>query len=151
VSGDHLAFDIETIPSKELSGYSSIVQQKIESKISRIQERNPDYSYDQFASIHGDFSRIICISLGYITNESKIKLKSIYGEDEKAILREFNQIIKTFRGVFLHYNGLNFDCPSVLQRMAHNKIKISNTNFKILRRYSQEPHFDLMMHYYNWD
>ena len=151
MSGDHLALDIETIPAREISEYSTVIQEKIQTKVSRIRERNPDYSYNHFASIHGDFSRIICISLGYITNENQIKLKSICGDDEAAILQEFNKIIKSFKGVFIHYNGLNFDCPTLLQRMSHNGIKITNNTFKILRRYSQEPHFDLMMHYYNWD
>lgn len=151
MAGEHLCFDIETIPAKEISDYSEAVQEKIEAKIARIQERNPDYDYTHFASIHGDFSKIICISLGFITNGSEIKLKSFFGDDEREILQQFNDVIKSFRGLFIHYNGLNFDCPTILQRMSHHRIQLSNKSFRILRRYSTEPHFDLMMQYYNWD
>ena len=148
---DHLAFDIETVPAKELSDYSALVQEKVNDKIARIQERNPDYDYNQFASIHGDFSRIICISMGYILKEGKIKLKSFHGDDEREILTNFNEILKPFNGIFIHYNGLNFDGPTVLQRMAHHEIMPSSRRFSNLRRYSSEPHFDVMMQYYNWD
>jgi len=148
---DHLAFDIETIPLKDLSEYGSAIQQKLTEKIERLQDRNPDYDYNYFASIHGDFSKIICISMGYLTEKGDIKLKSLYGEDESKILKEFNSIIKTFRGVFIHYNGLNFDVPTILQRMSHHLIRPSNKNFTFLRRFTTDPHFDLMMQYYNWD
>ena len=148
---DHLAFDIETVPAKELSDYSPLIQEKLSEKISRIQERNPDFDYNLFASIHGDFSRIICISMGYILKEGKIKLKSFHGDNEQDILLAFNEIIKSFNGIFIHYNGLNFDVPTILQRMSHHQIMPANRRFTNLRRYSNEPHFDVMMQYYNWD
>ncbi|NIV71284.1 hypothetical protein GWN26_00860 [Candidatus Saccharibacteria bacterium] len=146
----HLALDIETVPAADLSEYSETVQEKIGQKIQRQQERNPDFDFQYFASTHGDFGKIICISLGYITGE-KIKLKSLFGHDEHKILTEFNEICRTVTGVFIHYNGLNFDIPFILQRMAHHGIRLSNDRFSVLRRYSTDPHFDLMMIYYNWD
>ncbi len=148
---DHLALDIETVPMKALSEYSSAIQDKVNEKISRQQERNPDYDYDYFASIHGDFGKIICISLGYVNNDNEIRLKSLAGDKEEEILKEFNDIISGHRGIFIHYNGLNFDIPFILQRMAHNGLVPSNRRFSDLRRYSTNPHFDVMMQYYNWD
>jgi predicted PolB exonuclease-like 3'-5' exonuclease len=155
---DHLAFDIETVPAKELSDYSPLVQEKIGEKVARIQERNPNYDYNQFASIHGDFNKIICISMGYIINEGKsagqapkIKLKSFSGDDEQDILSKFNEVIHSFSGIFIHYNGLNFDAITIIQRMAHHDMTPLNRRFTNLRRYSTEPHFDVMMQYYNWD
>ncbi len=146
----HLALDIETVPAADLSEYSEAVQEKVQQKIARVQERNPDFDFNYFASTHGDFGKIICISMGYITGE-KIKLKSLYGHDEHAILEEFNQITASIRGVFIHYNGLNFDIPFILQRMAHHNIAPLSDRFTNLRRYSTDYHFDLMMIYYNWD
>lgn len=151
---DHLAFDIETVPAKELSDYSPLVQEKVGEKVARIQERNPQYNYEQFASIHGDFNKIICISLGYIITEAgvtKVKLKSFSGDDEQDILSKFNEVIHPFNGIFIHYNGLNFDVITIIQRMAHHNMTPSNKRFTNLRRYSTEPHFDVMMQYYNWD
>ncbi len=151
MSIDHLAFDIETVPAIPLAEYSETVQAKVYEKIERGRERNPDYDYNYFASIHGDFGKVICISLGYVTREGGIKLKSIYGDDEAQVLTEFNEAIAKTGRKFIHYNGLGFDVPFLLQRLAHHGIRLSNSNFADLRKYSTQNHFDLMMVYYNWD
>lgn len=147
---DHLALDIETVPAAALSEYSEAVQEKITAKIERARERNPDFSFEFFAATHGDFGKIVCISVGYI-HQDRIKLKSFHGHDEEALLREFNEVTRKVDGVFVHYNGLGFDIPFILQRMAHHNIRPANPRFTDLRRFSRQPHFDLMMHYYNWD
>ncbi|RMG61918.1 MAG: hypothetical protein D6715_12760 [Calditrichaeota bacterium] len=148
---DHLALDIETVPAAPLEAYSATVQDKIQQKLERIQERRPEMDFDYFASTHGDFGQIICISVGYINQDLTIHLKSFFGEDEKQILEGFNQLIAHFNGVFIHYNGLTFDVPFILQRMAYHRIQPSNNRFGELRRYQREPHFDVMLQYYNWD
>lgn len=148
---DHLALDIETVPAADLADYSETVQEKIQQKIERQQERNPDFDYRYFASIHGDFGKIVCLSMGYIHPAGKIKLKSLYGHDELQLLNDFNEVIRNINGIFIHYNGLNFDIPFILQRMAHHGIRLSNERFRNLARFRSEPHFDLMQQYYNWD
>ncbi|GAB4375090.1 MAG: 3'-5' exonuclease [Calditrichia bacterium] len=148
---NHLGLDIETAPIRPLSDYSPAIQEKVYEKISRIQERKPEFDYVYFASIHGDFGKIICISLGYIAEDDTIRLKSLIGEDEYQILSEFNEIIGRHKGIYLHYNGLNFDIPFILQRMSHHGIAPADPRFSDLRRFSTNPHFDVMMQYYNWD
>lgn len=147
----HLALDIETVPAKPLEAYSEAVKKKVNDVITRRQEYNSDFDYTYFASIHGDFGKVVCISLGFLTDDGFLKLKSFAGDDEMAILKDFNGIIQSHRGIFVHYNGLNFDIPFLLQRMAHHGIAPANSRFTDLRRYSTNPHFDVMMHYYNWD
>ena len=147
---DHLALDIETVPAADTSEYSESIQEVLRQKIEKQQERNPDIEFKYYAITHGDFGKVVCISLGYISGD-KIKLKSLCGHDEFKILDDFNRIIKTINGVFIHYNGLNFDIPFILQRMAHHGIPPSNHRFKNLRKFSSDPHLDLMMQYYNWD
>jgi predicted PolB exonuclease-like 3'-5' exonuclease len=148
---NQLALDIETVPVQPLTGYSKNVQEKVMEKIERRQDRNADFDYTYFASIHGDFGKIICISLGYLTDDYSIKLKSLSGDKEFDILREFNDLIANQNGVFIHYNGLNFDIPFILQRMTYHGLRPANGRFTNLRRYSADPHFDVMMQYYNWD
>ncbi len=147
---DHLALDIETVPAADITEYSEAIQEKIQKKIARNQERNPDYDYNLFAATHGDFGKIICISMGYI-NGDRIKLKSLYGNDEHKILSEFNDVCKSIRGIYIHYNGLNFDIPFILQRMAHHNIKPGSDRLTNLRKFWKEPHFDIMQIYYNWN
>jgi len=147
----HLALDIETVPLQDFSAYSEQVQQKISERIERRQERDPDFNYEYFASIHGDFGKIICISLGYIGDDKDIRLKSLAGDDESQILTDFNRIIEKHSGIYIHYNGLNFDIPFIMQRLSYHGIASGGRTFTNLRRYSSEPHFDVMMQYYNWD
>ncbi|GAB4337558.1 MAG: 3'-5' exonuclease [Calditrichia bacterium] len=151
MSQAHIALDIETVPAKPLEDYSPTVREKVMEKISRRQDSNPDFDYNYFASIHGDFGRIICISLGFVHNDNVIRLKSLYGDDEADLLTQFNDIVARHRGIYIHYNGLNFDIPFILQRMAHHGITPANRRFSDLRRYSSDPHMDIMMQYYNWD
>lgn len=146
---DHIALDIETVPAADLSEYSEAIQEKIQAKIDRQKERNPDFDFKYFASTHGDFGKIVCISLGYVHGE-RIKLKSLFGHDEQEILEQFNKIAANTK-TFIHYNGLGFDMPFILQRMAHHGIKPAGNRMTNLRRFSSDPQFDLMMMYYNWD
>lgn len=147
----HLALDIETVPAKNLTDYNKTIQDKILEKINKRKDKNPEFDYNYFASIHGDFGKIICISLGYVTDDNAIQLTSIAGDDEKKILKEFNHLIKDHQGIFIHYNGLNFDIPFILQRMTYHNLICAGKTFTNLRRFSNDPHFDLMMIYYNWD
>jgi len=148
---NHIALDIETIPAKPLEDYSDNIREKVLEKVGKLQEKNPDFDYDNFASIHGDFGKIICISLAYVAEDETIRLKSIYGDDEYQILQEFNNISEKHQGIYIHYNGLNFDIPFILQRMSHHGIAPADPRFSNLRRFSTDPHFDVMMNYYNWD
>jgi len=147
----HLALDIETIPVKPMSEYSETIQQKIRERIEKRQERDPEFNYEYFASIHPDFGKIICISLGYIGEAEEIHLKSLAGEDEFQILNEFNSIIANHNGIYIHYNGLNFDIPFIIQRMTYYRLAPAGRTIANLRRYSADPHLDIMMLYYNWD
>ena len=147
----HLALDIETVPVKKFSEYSEAVQMKIQEHIDRHQERNSDFNYEYFASIHGDFGKIICISLGYIGETHDIRLKSLSGDNESELLSDFNKVIDKHSGTYIHYNGLNFDIPFIIQRMSYHGIAPASRSFTNLRRYSADPHFDVMMQYYNWD
>ncbi len=146
---NHLCFDIETVPAQAMDAYSPTIQAKIQEKLDRLEARGGNASYEYFAATHGDFGKIICISVGFIHGDT-IRLKSFFGEDEVAILKDFNALLNK-TSTFIHYNGLNFDVPFILQRMAHHRIPLSNPEFANLRRFSTGPHFDVMMQYYNWD
>ena len=47
--------------------------------------------YPTRAGVMAEFSKIICISMGYFIKEQnlKIRVKSYYGDDEKKILKSF--------------------------------------------------------------
>jgi 3'-5' exonuclease len=149
---NYLSLDIETVPQSDISGYPDTIRSYIEEKIEKQLERNPDMNYDFFASIDGDFGKIICISLAvYDSKNNKLKMKSCIGENEKELLLEFNNIISKYDYLFIHYNGINFDIPFILKRMVYHQIELSNKRFASLRRFSSQPHFDLMQEWAFWD
>jgi hypothetical protein len=147
---DHLALDIETVPCKALEDYSPAAQEQLRRKIARAAESDPEMTYEKFASLNGDLGKIICISIGSIVN-GRIHTKSFCGEDERAILMDFNEVMGRVDGLFIHYNGLGFDVPFILRRMCHHGMRPANPRFANLKRYQYEPHLDVMMTYYNWD
>ncbi|MBC8145857.1 MAG: ribonuclease H-like domain-containing protein [bacterium] len=147
---DHLALDIETIPAKPLSEYSEATQQQLERRIAKATEYDPDMSYEKFASLNGDLGRIVCLSVGYVKDE-KIRTKSFCGEDEHAILMDFNEVMGRVSGPFITYNGLGFDIPFILHRLCHHAMRPANPRFANTKRYQYEPHLDVMMCYNNWD
>jgi len=130
---DILFLDIETVPA--LPSYDLLVpkMQALWEKKSR-QFRAPDQSADEVyerAGIYSEFGRIICISVGLIKekNPFRLRLKSFYGEDEKAVLSDFSGMLtrfcKTNRDAILcAHNGKEFDYPYIARRMVINGLII---------------------------
>jgi predicted PolB exonuclease-like 3'-5' exonuclease len=146
-----LSFDIETVPIQDFENYPESIQQYISKKIESQKEKNPDFDYSFYASIDGDFGKIVCISMAtFDASINKIRMKSLYGDDEKSILQSFKEIIDRHQGLYLHYNGLNFDVPFIIKRMYYHGLE-ANYHFANLRRFSSDPHFDLMQEWAKYD
>lgn len=150
-----LALDIETIPQREQSELSPTVKEWTEKRLDKINDGKQGedrWDYQKLASLDWDLGRVICISLGlYDEPSGTIRLKSVAGDNEKELLSGFNEVIANFKGDYLHYNGLGFDIPFILQRMAYNRIKPAEKRISQLARYRTSPHYDLMQVWANWD
>lgn len=147
-----IGLDIETIPLKTLDQYPDNIQNYIKSKIKSQMERNPDFNYEYYASIDGDFGKVICVSLSaYGPSANKIKLKSFYGDDEAELLLKLKPIFDQHNGLYVHYNGLNFDIPFLIKRFRYHGIEIANKNYYNLRRFSSDPHFDIFQEWGMYD
>lgn len=150
-----MALDIETVPQREYEELSPILKQWVDDKLSRINSgRDPDnrWDYAKLASLDGDLGKVICISLGLFEEENeRIRLKSAVGTNEAQVLAEFNTIIDGFRGDYIHYNGLGFDIPFLLQRMGYHGITPADARIESLAKFRKSPHFDLMQIWANWD
>lgn len=82
------------------------------------------------AGLHAEYSKVVCISVAALIPASKkLKLKSFYGEDEKAILTQLATVLTG------HYNDLNraqlvahnlkgFDVPFIVRRMMLHGIEL---------------------------
>lgn len=89
--------------------------------------------YDR-AAIYAEFGKIVCIGLGIfhlVDGEINLKVKSISGHDEKAILLEFVELLNTHFNIegkhrLVAHNGKEFDFPFLCRRMLIHGIEIPN-------------------------
>jgi len=126
--------DIETVPCQPTydfleEGWQSLWDDKIKKIIP--EGMGPAIFYDQRAGVMAEFSKIICISLGYFTLKPILTftIKSFYGDDEKNILMAFigflnehDEIIKGWG--FAGHNIKEFDVPFICRRLLINGLLI---------------------------
>ncbi|MEC5157338.1 3'-5' exonuclease [Chryseobacterium sp. MP_3.2] len=121
-----LFLDIETVP--EFGNWTDVddTSQKLWDKKTKMQ-RKDDFSAEEFykerGGIMAEFGKIICISVGILEKNEKLKIKSFYGDDEKILLREFGDIFNRpkLRDVILcAHNGKEFDFPWIARRFLIN-------------------------------
>jgi uncharacterized protein YprB with RNaseH-like and TPR domain len=128
-----LFLDIETVPSSESYEKLDPVFQSLwekKSKYFRDEEQTPADVWER-AGIYSEFGRIICVSVGFVKigDGSFIRLKSFYGNDEKALLLDFSDLITKFcklhrEATLCAHNGREFDFPYIARRMVINRVTI---------------------------
>jgi uncharacterized protein YprB with RNaseH-like and TPR domain len=130
---DVLFLDIETVPNVPSPDLMDQRMRVLWDKKSK-QFRSPDQSADEVyerAGIYSEFGKIICISVGFIKEKDPfgLRLKSFFGDDEKAILSEFSQMLSKFtksnrEALLCAHNGKEFDYPYIARRMIINGLHI---------------------------
>lgn len=134
-----LFLDIETVSGKAaFSKLDKSTQELWTKKAEQIYRRtsaevpSPKESYIEKAGIFAEFGKIVCISVGFISQEAgedmQFRLKSFYGDDEAALLSEFGQLLdKTPRFTYLcGHNIKEFDIPYTCRRMIINQLALPN-------------------------
>ncbi|HPQ21243.1 MAG TPA: 3'-5' exonuclease [Saprospiraceae bacterium] len=130
-----LFIDIETVPGCD--AFESLPEELqalwLQKSKYLTKENEEDNHYSDRAGIYAEFGKIICISVGYISQldsgEKGMRLKSFYGDDEKEVLQDFSNLITK------HYNnpsqcficGHNikeFDIPYICRRMLIHRLAI---------------------------
>jgi DNA polymerase elongation subunit (family B) len=129
-----LFLDIETVPLKanwdELSEPMKELWHK-KSKYFRNEDQTASDVY-QRAGIYAEFGKIVCISVGIVTNRNNdiyFRLKSFYGNDEKILLAEFSEMLNLHKKkdknfTLCAHNGKEFDFPYIARRMLINGVKL---------------------------
>lgn len=121
--------DIETASMTESyesldERFARLWDKKSESLNRREEEpRSPSEWYGERAAIFAEFGKVVCISAGFLTGEDErmsLRIKSFYGEDEAAILRDFAEMLTSFHGKpgrsLCAHNGKEFDFPYLGRR-----------------------------------
>jgi len=87
--------------------------------------------YPKRAGVMAEFSKIVCISMGYFNHEEglRMRVKSFFGHDEKMILEEFLKTIQKMEGIhtkwcFAGHNIKEFDIPFICRRLIINGMPI---------------------------
>lgn len=124
-----LFLDIETVP--QVYHFDDLDEEKQElwddkTKFKRKEGQSAKDFYET-AGILAEFGKIVCISVGFI-QQNKLRLKSFYGDDEKVLLTNFNQLLKNHysskNDLLCAHNGKEFDFPYIARRMLINGLNL---------------------------
>ena len=91
-----------------------------------------DAYYPQRAGVMAEFAKVVCISIGYFKKEStgyQLRVKSIYGDNEKDLLQSFVQTVNQLEAAnnkwsFTGHNIKEFDIPFLCRRLLINGLPI---------------------------
>lgn len=131
-----LFIDIETVP--QVPDFSKLPvkgQQLFCEKMAKTMPEieNASDLYNEKAGILAEFGKIVCISMGYFfINENKepaLKIKNIFGEEEKNLLNTFIETAKKFKDKhknfrFAGHNIREFDIPYICRRLIIHQIAL---------------------------
>ena len=146
ISLDNLfLLDIETVSSKQdfhllEDDWKALWVEKIRRYLPS--DTTPEDMYPQKAAIFAEFAKVVCISFGYLKKENEeweLRIKSIYGHDEKEILLDFVETIRKLSAkkkqwVFTGHNIKEFDIPFLCRRMLANYVSIPpQLNFQSMK------------------
>lgn len=137
-----LFLDIETVSQKKSFSeldetFQELWQHKAKSILrkeeSEMTEEDLSDSYGK-AAIYAEFGKIICISVGFLTQNPETKeytcrLKSFRSHNEKELLIEFAALLdKAYNNTERHFlcghNIKEFDIPYICRRMTVHRMKL---------------------------
>jgi uncharacterized protein YprB with RNaseH-like and TPR domain len=129
-----LFLDIETVPAyssySELSDKMKELWAKKMEYTSQKEELDAEELYER-AGIYAEFGKIVCISVGFFyskAGKTKFRIKSFAGDDEKKLIKGFNDLLDQAFYTNDHYlcghNGKEFDFPYIARRSLINGLKL---------------------------
>jgi DNA polymerase elongation subunit (family B) len=126
-----LFLDIETVPQfSEFQSLPDNFRELWSEKAKTFREEKPAEEVYERAGIYAEFGKIICISVGIITEkpERKLRLKSFAGENEKELLIAFFEMLTKHFNRSEHllcaHNGKEFDFPYIARRGLINGLRL---------------------------
>lgn len=118
--------DIEAVPQHADHASMDERGQNLWNKFAERFLKNPKFvsvmhSYEDKAALYAEFGKIVCISVGYVTDDG-FRMKSYTDEDEAWLLSAFIEDMKKMRSIqFCGHNIKGYDLPFICRRMmAHN-------------------------------
>ena len=131
---DLIVIDIETVPLSP--GYEQMDEhwQGLWREKAAFHIQNglePAEAFGRRAGVMAEFSKIVCISMGYFYREDTLhfKIKSFASDDEKALLSDFLDTLKKIekhyaKWYFAGHNVKEFDVPFLCRRLLINQLPV---------------------------
>jgi DNA polymerase elongation subunit (family B) len=130
-----LLIDIETVSEHPTFNELNADWKKLwEEKVQRQLPENVTVEefYPQRAAVMAEFSKVVCISVGYFKIDGKdihLRVKSFYGDDEKILLQDFIAALQKMESnnnkwSFTGHNIKEFDIPFICRRLLINGLNI---------------------------
>lgn len=128
-----LFLDIETAPQTyQFNDLDETTLSLFNSKTRFLQkdDKTAEDVYGERASIYAEFGKIVCISVGFVTQTAtgkQIRLKSFYHEDEETLLKQFSQLLGDTLisyPILCGHNAKEFDFPYICRRMLINGLEL---------------------------
>lgn len=129
-----LVLDIETVRRhKQYEDMPERLQAQWDRKAGFLKssdEDTPKMLYEERGGIFAEFGQVVSISVGFFTYSGPalaLRIKGFYGDDEKVLLEDFNELLAKFDSAKLTlcaHNGKEFDFPYLCRRMLVNDIKL---------------------------
>lgn len=144
---DVLFLDIETVPLVyRYTDLDDTMKTLWEQKCRNTEQESAEQQYEK-AGTKSEFSKIICISVGFL-KDRKFRIKSFYGDDEKALLIGFADTLNRYFNRKEHklcaHNGKEFDFPFIARRMLINGVKLPSMLNMSGKKPWEIPHLDTM-------
>lgn len=83
-----------------------------------------------------------------------IDFKIVDKVNEEEVVKTFiNDVVNNygiFETIWVHYNGLNFECPLIMRKAVHYNLPINNFNFCNLAKFRFTPHYDISAALSHW-
>lgn len=148
-----LFLDIETVPETATYAALSKIKKELFTKKTEYQRKADDISPKDFynrAGIWAEFGKIICISVGFFTDEDKqrkLRITSFYGE-EKELLISFKKLLNSHfnkaKNLLCAHNGKEFDFPYIARRMIILGIELPDKLNLFGKKPWEVPHLDTL-------
>jgi DNA polymerase elongation subunit (family B) len=129
-----LFLDIETVPGESSFDLLNEDMQMLWDKKSKSFREETQSAKDAYqrAGIYAEFGKIVCISVGYITQnsngENTIRTKSFAGDNERQLLNDFSSLLNksysSFDSTLCGHNIKEFDIPYIARRMLINALPL---------------------------
>lgn len=131
-----ILIDIETVSEKsDFQKLDEHWKKLWEDKVKKTLPENTSVEdfYEQRAGVMAEFSKIVCISIGYFKKDInwQLRIKSFCGHDEKELLQNFITTITQMEATnnkwcFTGHNIKEFDIPFLCRRLLINDLSIPN-------------------------